>query len=242
MEKVTIQHYLNKRLKPSPNGDLLEYPVYVRVSYGRKNERLKSEWIIHPCSDFDFENNKGLLDLIEYEAKIIRFIFEIKKDGSFNLSSRLSLSTDSVTQHYLGWVLDSNEIVKAIIVYISDKTGLSEGILNPYVRIELCGNEWLELANKNIFTKDTSDRVVYFSMLLDFEKEFYPYTVGRYGYVAAVELVYYLWEKEGGKEKFCTYAKARGLLSIDTLNQITELFDKCLYSTYTFDLAASRHS
>jgi hypothetical protein len=58
MRKITIKHYLNKRLSRSVRNGIVEYHVYVRVSYGRKNERIKSDWIVHPCSEYDFENDK----------------------------------------------------------------------------------------------------------------------------------------------------------------------------------------
>jgi hypothetical protein len=43
-KKVTINHYLNKQLKPKEANGLLYYAPYTRVTYDRKNNKFPMDW------------------------------------------------------------------------------------------------------------------------------------------------------------------------------------------------------
>ncbi|MCI4649777.1 hypothetical protein [Phaeodactylibacter sp.] len=48
-KKVTINHYLNKQLKPKEANGLLYYAPYTRVTFDRKNNKFSMDW----AKDFD---------------------------------------------------------------------------------------------------------------------------------------------------------------------------------------------
>lgn len=90
MVNIIIKHYLNKRLKPHLINEVIKYPVYVRVTYLRKNHKIKSQWINYPISEFEFKHDKRIKKIIEYETQIINEILTNGKNPeSANLISRL---------------------------------------------------------------------------------------------------------------------------------------------------------
>ena len=169
-QKINIVHYLNKRLKPSHVNGQLEYPVYVRVSYDRKNERVKSVWLNYTCSENDFHNDKRIIALKQYEAEIIEDIINSNDDKtSIVLKARLENSQIEVTNIFLNWMFQKDEIKNQLIEYISNKANISKDILNPFFRVELNSEQWRELFNKDIFKQPTQDKIKYLYMLLSFE-------------------------------------------------------------------------
>lgn len=81
MGKITVKHYLNKRLKPIDfeNGELF-YPVYVRILWGREVIRLKSVIANQTGKFTDYLkeeqfNNSTNSSLFKIETKIIEYIF-----------------------------------------------------------------------------------------------------------------------------------------------------------------------
>ena len=79
MLKVSVKHYINKKLKYSMGVGIYEgepaYPVYIRISYGRKNQRIKSLWIHHDVTEKEFEKDERVKRIIKYESDIIEYIF-----------------------------------------------------------------------------------------------------------------------------------------------------------------------
>ena len=71
MENYIITHYLNKKLKPIIQNGVEKYPVYVRVSYGRSNDRIRSEKIKSYCTEYELLNNKEIIKLKNKEIKEI---------------------------------------------------------------------------------------------------------------------------------------------------------------------------
>jgi len=233
---VKIIHYLNKRLKESKRNGVLEYPVYVRVSYGRKNERVKSDWIVHPCSEYDFENDKYLLELKQYESEIISEILKKCDDKHFYLSARLGHSRNHITEIFLGYMFDKYEIIEQIISFVSEKTKISKTILNPYFRTELNANEWKELYEKDIFTTKTKEKVMYLSMLLEFEEKNYPPLPNNvFGYRAGCIFVSHEWKNKNKKAEFMQFAEKKNILQKNKLIEITRKFESKIMENSTFD-------
>ena len=236
MGKITVKHYLNKRLRASFFNNALEYPVYVRVSYGRKNERIKSDWIVHPCSEYDFENNEHIIKLKEYESEIINDIIEMSGDNDFDLSARLGCSQDYITELFKDFMFDKNEIKEQVINYVSEKANISKSILNPYFRNELSFEGWRELYEKNVFNDETKEKVIYLSMLLEFEEENYPplpQTV--MGYRAGCDFVFHEWKNKKKEIEFLEFAKKKNILPLSKTQKITKEFNNKILINNTSD-------
>lgn len=232
-QKINIVHYLNKRLKPSHVNGQLEYPVYVRVSYDRKNERVKSVWINHTCSENDFQHDKRIVALKQYEAEIIEDIINFKDDKThIVLKSRLSMSQKGVTNIFLENMFQKDEIKNQLIEYISNHANISKGILNPFFRIELNSEQWRELFNKDIFKQSTHDKIKYLYMLLSFES--LNYNTDSL-YTAGCLFVYHEWKNKNKEKEFLKYAVRLGLLSNEVLKELTKTFNEMLISIMTFD-------
>lgn len=233
---VKITHYLNKRLKPTLIKNVLEYPVYVRVSYGRNNDRIKSDWFVHPCSEYDFENDKHILELKQYESEIISDILKNSDDKHFYLSARLGHSKNHITEIFLGYMFDKYEIIEQITSFVSEKTKISKTILNPYFRTELDANEWKELYEKDIFTTETKEKVMYLSMLLEFEEKHYPPLPDNvFGYRAGCIFVFHEWKNKNKKVEFMQFAEKKNVLQKNKLVEITKKFEYNLQENSTFD-------
>lgn len=237
-QNYTIVHYLNKRLKPSVVNGVLEYPVYVRVSYERKNERIKSDWIVHTCSDYNFENDKQILDLKKYETEIITDILRDSKDEHFNLSARLGHSQNYITDIFLGYMFDKNEVKNQIINFVNKKTGISCDILTPFFRLDYFKtNHWKELFEKDIFSESTKDRVKYLYMLYLFKEKHYPPLEDNiFGYKAGCIFIYHEWKNKNKEKEFLKFAKKHNLLNSSALNEITKGLNDSLLLNSKFDI------
>ncbi|WP_434981546.1 hypothetical protein [Daejeonia sp. YH14] len=76
MGKITVKHYLNKRLKPDNNGNDKIYPLYLSILYDRMSIRTPSaiNAIWEDLTEKDFENKKfrkELLFKMKYEINLI---------------------------------------------------------------------------------------------------------------------------------------------------------------------------
>lgn len=238
MVKITIKHYLNTKLKPHLIMGVLKYPVYVRVTYGRKNSRFTSQWINYPISEKEFETNKTILDLVEYETQIINEILTNGKNPeNANLISRLRYSTEPVSECFLGWTFDPKEAKEQILSFIIKKTELNEAVINPFVRVDYIDSVgWIDLVEKEVFNDETKQKALFLALLLDFEQEYYPVTSKEYE--ANGIWNFYEWRKNNGKNRFLEYAKKRKLMSIDEVEKIIELFDNDIIEWSSFDMRA----
>ncbi|MGV0756775.1 hypothetical protein ACTS9E_14495 [Empedobacter brevis] len=91
MSKISVIHYLNKKLKSKILDGIEYYPVYIRVNYKSKNFRFRSVILPNCKDDNDLNRYKNLTDL---ESEIINYYInlEIKNDiKSTDLSFSLYL-------------------------------------------------------------------------------------------------------------------------------------------------------
>jgi hypothetical protein len=102
MGKITVKHYINKKLNPIEkvytikDNDLdvekiiLTYPLYILVSYQGKNTRFRSFFLNKNYQDFEeINNNDYYINFLNEEERIIINIvkYEIDKYGNkFNLT------------------------------------------------------------------------------------------------------------------------------------------------------------
>jgi len=80
MGKITVKHYLNKKLKPEKDGNDLYYPLYVSISVNRKFIKKRSG-SGQTITENDFENGLGNLPdvkrQIEYENNLLNRIVNL---------------------------------------------------------------------------------------------------------------------------------------------------------------------
>src|SRR5687767_11185523 len=68
MSKITIKHYLNTKLKGTEENNVVLYPIYVQITYNRKNTNFSSEY------DRKFSINTNIDEL--KESLVIGNIFK----------------------------------------------------------------------------------------------------------------------------------------------------------------------
>lgn len=234
MIKVTVTHYLNKKLKPSLGVGLytneFAYPVYIRISFGRKNLRIKSRWIHFDVSEKEFETDKRIQEVKEYEASIICDAFKYQNSDDFDISTKLQLYLEDISKHYVGWVILKDEVTSCIINYICEKANINGHILYPYINyreiLDYSSDDWYELIDRRVFLAPLADKILYFAMLAEFKSINYKddtsdYEVGKI-------LNYYEWKNKGGKERFLQFAVKKQLLENTKITEITNLFDEML--------------
>lgn len=76
MGKITVKHYLNKKLKPIEIEDKKLYPVYIRIIYNQFSTEKKSEsdiWLTEYSYDTYSKNGKPL------ENELSMFVYNIGK-------------------------------------------------------------------------------------------------------------------------------------------------------------------
>ena len=157
MVNIIVKHYLNKKLKPHFINGEIKYPLYIRVTFGRKNSRISSQWLAFPISDNEFENDKRIKKIIDYENQIIKEILTNGKNPeSANLISRLRYSTEPVSECFLGWTLIEKEVKEQIIRFINIKTELNEKVITPFVKLDYINSiGWVEMCEKGVFNDET---------------------------------------------------------------------------------------
>lgn len=235
MANITVVHYLNKKLKPTAGvgkyKNELAYPVYIRISYGRKNQRIKSCWIHFDVTEREFEEDKRVQEVIEYETSIIYDIFKYQHDDIFDISTKLRFYLEDIVGHYVGWVIMADEIANFIRNYICQKANIkNKHILNPYINYrdieDYHSDDWYELAEKDVFPSTLKDKVLYLALLLDFQSLFYK--DNTMDYEVGEVLNYHEWKNRGAKEVFLQFAEKKQIINESKLLEITKIFDVCL--------------
>jgi hypothetical protein len=225
---IIVRHYLNKRLKPLIVNGIEKFPVYVRVTYARKNHKINSIWLNHKLSDFEFVNDTKVQTSKSYEAELIKDIISngLKLDD-LSISSRILFTQEYVSKCFFDWTLEIKEIKERLIKYISEKTNLSIEIFERYVRLtDLYPENWIELASKEIFNSSVKNRIIYFATLLKFESLYYPDNSDEW--TPGLICNYFEWEKLNVRSRFLDFIKKENLLSEDVINEMTKKFDNHL--------------
>lgn len=244
MRKITIEHYLNKKLKPRYFvSDLPCFPLYVRVSYGRRNERFKSVWITEYYNDEDIQR-EDIRALIDFESKVIKSLIDISErekpsdrytyDKKYVIGNRLHTSLKTMPEWFLENLFDRYEIAKQFVSYVSKHLEIPKEIFDVYY-FEFCGydeNKWLCLSEKGFFEGETKDKIYYLVMLLEYERLHFNTikTVLRAGEI----FVFYEWNDNKHQESFLRYAKSRNLISEDVITSITMRFNSTILNLISF--------
>lgn len=232
MVKVTVSHYLNKKLKPTKGigyyeGELA-YPVYIRISYERANQRIRSRWIHFDVTDREFEEDKRIQEVKLYETEIISDILQSQESSNFdNIGAKLNYYLDNLIELYVKMMIRKKEIVEYILNFICSKTGLNRHILNPYVSyndiVDYSHDDWYELIDKNVIPDSMKNTIIFLALLNEFEAMYYKdeaddYEVGNI-------LNYHEWKNKGAQKRFLDFANDKALLNNPTLIEMVEAFN-----------------
>lgn len=235
MLKVSVKHYINKQLKYSMGVGNYEgepaYPVYIRISYGRKNQRIKSLWIHHDVTEKEFENDERVKRIIKYESDIIEYIFSNQLNDDFDVKSKFAMYLDDILNSYIGWVINIKEVISEMISYISTKSGIDPHMLNPFLTNTYLSeyytySDWYGLAQMNIFTDDIKSKIIYLSILMEFIS--INYKDDKEDYEVGSVLNFYEWRRKDGEANFLSFAYKKGLLDKNIINEITKTFNVCM--------------
>ena len=95
MGKITISHYLNKKLAPKIiEGEKL-YPVYVRAGFLRNNTKFRTKNFSF-LSDKDF-NNKKIINALQVEKETLEYVItNLIKQGKADLITAKYLKLHSL--------------------------------------------------------------------------------------------------------------------------------------------------
>lgn len=233
MIKVTVTHYLNKKLKPTNGVGVYEgnpaFPVYIRISFGRNNQRIRSRWIHFDATEQEFETDKRIQEIKAYEAAIISDIFKYQNDDKFDIGTKFDLYLQDLINHYVGWVVQKDEISDTITDFICAKTGLNKHIL-PHMGhrdiIEYGSEDWYELVDKNVFSGLIKNKILYLALLNEFKS--INYKDNSFDYEVGTILNFHEWKNRGGKELFLQFAEDKQIMNKSVINEITEIFDNAL--------------
>ncbi len=149
--KITVRYFLNKNVKPSRNpffGDSDLFPLYIQVTYNRKNTQFRSLYDrIYTQLDEAFKMDGEKLD---YEEGLIRKMIE----GEIK-SKKEQFQLKGLKNRYVHY---SREIAYSVDKYIRntifDSTTKTDSkfspILDPYRRPDVPGEIYYEASEKLI--------------------------------------------------------------------------------------------
>ncbi|MDD4992164.1 MAG: hypothetical protein PHR83_08035 [Paludibacter sp.] len=147
MGKITVKHYLNKKLKPEIDGKNLYYPVYISIIVNSKNIQRKSH-ICDVVSEKEFEKKgktltgNNLRSLIDYEQEIYtRTIKILLKD----------IEENSVKKEFLYISLkgynSKDDFINLLNAYIDFYTDSIFGVIWNYCNEKIENEIYNKLAN-----------------------------------------------------------------------------------------------
>jgi len=220
MENYIITHYLNKKLKPIIQNGVEKYPVYVRVSYGRSNDRIRSEKIKSYCTEYELLNNKEIIKLKNKEIKEINEVLNSNIDWiKSGLGNILKWYKTEIIDCYIEFMINEKEIKNKIIDFINERTGFKTKIVNPYIRIKQYEfEEWIELINNDLFDKFEKCKIIYLAYLLKFENDFYINE-------KQIRFDFREWKGNNIKEKFIYYLEKLQIIDKNEILEITKEFE-----------------
>jgi hypothetical protein len=81
MGKITVKHYLNTKLKGHEENGVTHYPLYVQITYNRKNTNFASEYNQRLSQNIDLEELKTSIvagNILKEEARVITDIIHFE--------------------------------------------------------------------------------------------------------------------------------------------------------------------
>jgi len=232
MGKITVKHYLNTRLRPIEINKELTFPVYIRVSFGRRNARISSRWIPHSQSERAMESDKTIIDLMNYESGAIEKGLELLGyNEKIQVHSLLRIMLHDLLEYCIDGHFEKDRVVEQFVMFIQEKTKLSKSILSRFFKFkEWHFEEIYELTNNEIFDYSLNIRMIYYGMLLEFESIYYHEDT-QLGFKVGCLLTFYDWIYRNGKDDFIKFAKNKQLIPIsDILSLTDELTEKMIGS------------
>lgn len=233
MGKITVKHYLNKKLKPRVLDGDYYYRVYVRVTFSRQNQRFPSVWVEQVMTEDIFNNSQGAKDDMIYESKNILHLFEIigGEAKSINVGILLQNYLKRISDIFWECELGGKGVGEEILAFIARKTGINKNVFRPMVEEDLINKHcyWMELINKGVFNGALRKKIEVYGALLKYEASKYPQSVevcsGSRQWPGMI-LNYYEWEKGKEKEGFLRFAKAEKIENEFVLEYILEDFNR----------------
>lgn len=233
--KITVTHYLNKKLKSEIIDEIEKFPLYIRVSANRSNKRMRSILLFGYYSEIDLleKQNKYLIDR---ETKFIRFIIE-NESQNVNFDDLILCYWQSVESAVVRSIFNvgkgkrfRNLLNDEILKYIKSKTNLSLSVLENIINIsddlgmEVSPALLREIDIDIIQNIDLKNRIKFYKLFIQFKDKFYKNK----------EFQYFEWLYEDGSLNFFkfieTVAEGENKIYFDFYNSmqmiITTYYDQ----------------
>ncbi len=173
--KLTIEHFLNKRLKGEQVGDFTAYPMYVKVIFAQKTHLFRSRLMEHNYIEEDIENDDSIKKYKQKELMIIQDII-IPMAQSFDKEI-----------FYLRFEVRTNKIKNSFKLYLIDIlsetnvdniTGIEKVSEETNIFIEL--SKYIETEVKDDLKIGMDGDVLWFDWDRQIAQEYKKYLSDRY--------------------------------------------------------------
>lgn len=213
MKKITVKHYLYKRIKPDFNeNNEPVFPVYVKVICNRKSTNFRSEIITkRRITETEFNNDAQIKQERELEVFLTTYVVSLGMELLGDKFNFLNLVTSILKLQYPIYsfihteMFDNKKIRLALIEFMCNKTGLDELIIADIIGcyVDLRIDTIVQLSKKSIIDSRYYSFGLFYNLLRDFSCERYGNSENVWG--GASSLSWYEWEVRGVKHDFINY-------------------------------------
>lgn len=160
MGKITVKHYLNKRLKPEIDGNRKYYPLYVSITVNQRNIRKRSAIYLTDFTEKEFENKKSeaylpFADRLDYEINLLKHITEKFVDDYNN--NRLN---KDIISHWFNRNKSKDKFINLLNIYIDYYSHSMFNSIEYSLKLLIREEIFVKLQNVFIFDKmDTADGI-----------------------------------------------------------------------------------
>ncbi len=181
-KKITIKHYLNKKLKPLIHNGKNYYPVYLRLGYDRITTIVKSNYLVYSDDIFSkdiVENEKDHLYKIEYLTEEdflkpeIQSLFEQEAEGLkiaiTNIVAKGNNPIKSFKPDFFSIISEPIYKVFGTILkeLISEELNKSDRLLNKFIDFKSISIKELKEVVDNYLTKEIRHKKIYTTPIVE---------------------------------------------------------------------------
>ncbi|MCG8247941.1 hypothetical protein G1L03_01290 [Tenacibaculum finnmarkense] len=256
--KITVKHYLNKRLKAYAFPDIsniIEYRVYISITYNRMNLRIPSE-VVYAISEEDFQGNNIAFKL-EYEKDLIKRSVEIyqkdeelkklKKDFYLLYPLKKYRSKNerlNILSSYIDFYKHSIYNVVSDFLYNEIKTKVLNEV--KIIDLQIIGKHQIDYIfspdNPNLYELIRSNKLGYKYEVYSVLWAIFHNYLAEQGRVYGYDMPFIDWEQKRGQILFKKYLKNYTCKSTDkwnleflnneNINYMIEIIEKIIFNDY----------
>jgi hypothetical protein len=185
--KLTVEHFLNKRLKGEQYGEKIAYPMYVKMIYAQKTHLFRSKLM----DGYYFEDDEKTDALIatngQKEIAIIEYVVNNKMLKKFDKGV-----------FYLFLEIRTHRIKNSFKLYLSDtlsSINLDSSYIEKFEKVREDINVFIELSKyidsevSDDLKIDTDDDILWFDWQMQIEQEYRKYLSDKYSVEKVDEII-----------------------------------------------------